>query len=161
MDVMGEVRSTPTRTKVSTIKVGEFITARYVLTLHRQSCVHLLLPVLHQVSGLSRIHASEQEKGSKIRPSAPARASGLRKKAQGKKMAVTNENSPGLQATISGLWKNFSFTKCVGVNADNPLTLYSPTAHNNHVMLQPTVISVPVPQLGKTRTLGARWCLYG
>lgn len=81
VSVTEEVRSTPTRTKVS---------------------------------GLSRISPSEQEKGSKIRPCAPARASGLRKKAPGKKMAVTNENSPGLQATISGLWKNFSF------NRENP-----------------------------------------
>ncbi|KAI5102816.1 exonuclease 1 [Silurus meridionalis] len=76
--VIEEVRSTPSRTKVS---------------------------------GLSRLRPSEQKKGSKICPSAPARASGLRKKAQGKKMAVSNENSPGLQATISGLWKNFSFNK--------------------------------------------------
>ncbi|MCJ8736457.1 hypothetical protein PDJAM_G00012610 [Pangasius djambal] len=68
-------------------------------------------PTGTKVSGLSRIRPSEQEKSSKIRPCAPARASGLRKKAQGKKMAVTNENSPGLQATISGLWKNFSFNK--------------------------------------------------
>ncbi|XP_060736326.1 exonuclease 1 [Tachysurus vachellii] len=75
VSAMDEVRSTPTRTKVS---------------------------------GLSRIRPIGQGKGSKIRPSAPARASGLRK-AQGKK--VTNENSPGLQATISGLWKNFSFNK--------------------------------------------------
>lgn len=108
-------------------------TTRYVLTLHYQSCVVfisyflflLLFLFLHQVSGLSRISPSEQEKGSKIRPCAPARASGLRKKAPGKKMAVTNENSPGLQATISGLWKNFSFNRCVGVNAANPVTPYS------------------------------------
>ncbi|XP_058254927.1 exonuclease 1 isoform X1 [Hemibagrus wyckioides] len=77
VSVMDEVRSTPSRTKVS---------------------------------GLSRIRPSAHEKGSKIRPSAPARVSGLRK-AQGKKMGVTNENNPGLQATISGLWKNFSFNK--------------------------------------------------
>ncbi|XP_060788835.1 exonuclease 1 [Neoarius graeffei] len=68
-------------------------------------------PPRMKVSGLSRIHPAEQEKGSKIRPSAPARASGLRKKAQGKRVGVTNENSPGLQATISGLWRNFSFNK--------------------------------------------------
>ncbi|KAM9466429.1 exonuclease 1 [Clarias gariepinus] len=68
-------------------------------------------PIRMKVSGLLRTHPSGQEKGGKICPSAPARPSGLRKKAQGKKMPVTNENSLGLQATISGLWKNFSFNK--------------------------------------------------
>ncbi|XP_007244638.2 exonuclease 1 [Astyanax mexicanus] len=70
-------------------------------------------PMRSKVSGLPRTRPSEQDKGVKIKPSAPARVSGLRKKTGtlGKKGAVTNENNPGLQATISGLWKNFGFKK--------------------------------------------------
>ncbi|XP_072546647.1 exonuclease 1 [Salminus brasiliensis] len=70
-------------------------------------------PCKTKVSGLPRMRPSEQDKGGKIRPSAPARVSGLRKKSGtvGKKAAVSNENNPGLQATISGLWKNFGFKK--------------------------------------------------
>ncbi|XP_073783251.1 exonuclease 1 isoform X1 [Danio rerio] len=63
-----------------------------------------------KVSGLSRKGACGQGKGGKIETSAPARASGLRRKPSGKKN-VNNENSPGLQATISGLWGAFSFKK--------------------------------------------------
>ncbi|XP_062863341.1 exonuclease 1 [Trichomycterus rosablanca] len=68
-------------------------------------------PMRTKVSGLSRIRPGEQEKGARIGASAAARPSGLRKKPQGKKSGVTNENSSGLQATISGLWRNFSFNK--------------------------------------------------
>ncbi|KAJ8014184.1 hypothetical protein DPEC_G00037610 [Dallia pectoralis] len=66
-----------------------------------------------QVAGLPRTRPGDQGKGTKIRPSAPARASGLRKKPSGpgKKRPSNNENNPGLQATISGLWKNFCFKK--------------------------------------------------
>ncbi|XP_051579552.1 exonuclease 1-like [Myxocyprinus asiaticus] len=67
-----------------------------------------------KVSGLSRKQPCGQGKGGKIETSAPARPSGLRKKQSGKKNAVNNENSPGLQATISSLWGAFSFKK------DNP-----------------------------------------
>ncbi|XP_043119398.1 exonuclease 1 isoform X2 [Puntigrus tetrazona] len=75
-----------------------------------------LKPALNRtkVSGLSRKQPCGQDKGGKIETSAPARPSGLRKKASGKKSTVNNENSPGLQATISGLWGAFSFKK------DNP-----------------------------------------
>ncbi|XP_066527198.1 exonuclease 1 isoform X2 [Hoplias malabaricus] len=71
------------------------------------------MPMRVKVSGLPRMRLSEQDKVSKIKPSAPARVSGLRKKPNtvGKKSAITNENSPGLQSTISGLWKNFGFKK--------------------------------------------------
>lgn len=67
----------------------------------------------HQVAGLPRMKPGDQGKGTKIRPSAPARASGLRKKpaGPGQKLTTNNENNPGLQATISGLWKNFGFKK--------------------------------------------------
>uniref|UniRef100_A0AAY4EYX5 Exonuclease 1 n=1 Tax=Denticeps clupeoides TaxID=299321 RepID=A0AAY4EYX5_9TELE len=66
-----------------------------------------------KVAGLPRVQASDAGKGSKIRTSAPARASGLRKKppAQGKKASSSDENKPVLQSTISGLWKNFGFKK--------------------------------------------------
>ncbi|XP_050988662.1 exonuclease 1 isoform X2 [Labeo rohita] len=72
-----------------------------------------LKPALNRtkVSGLSRKQPCGQGKGGKIETSAPARPSGLRKKASGKKSTVNNENSPGLQATISGLWGAFSFKK--------------------------------------------------
>ncbi|XDV43136.1 hypothetical protein PO909_011665 [Leuciscus waleckii] len=75
-----------------------------------------LKPALNRtkVSGLSRKHPSGQGKSGKIETSTPARPSGLRKKQSGKKNTVNNENSPGLQATISGLWGAFSFKK------DNP-----------------------------------------
>ncbi|KAL0964402.1 hypothetical protein UPYG_G00323340 [Umbra pygmaea] len=66
-----------------------------------------------KVAGLPRMKPGNQGKGTKIRPSAPARASGLRKTpaGPGKKSSTNNENNPGLQATITGLWKNFSFKK--------------------------------------------------
>ncbi|XP_011482441.1 exonuclease 1 isoform X1 [Oryzias latipes] len=67
-----------------------------------------------KVSGLSKLNSSGQLQATKTRALGPARASGLRKKpsASGKKDSPpNNENSPGVQATISGLWKNFSFKK--------------------------------------------------
>ncbi|XP_024153220.1 exonuclease 1 [Oryzias melastigma] len=67
-----------------------------------------------KVSGLSKLTSSGQLQAAKTRALGPARVSGLRKKptASGKKGSPpNNENSPGVQATISGLWKNFSFKK--------------------------------------------------
>ncbi|XP_046886088.1 exonuclease 1 isoform X1 [Hypomesus transpacificus] len=66
-----------------------------------------------QVAGLPRMRPSDQQKGTAIRLSAPARASGLRKIPKGprKKASPGNENNSGLQSTISGLWKNFGFKK--------------------------------------------------
>ncbi|KAL4641121.1 exonuclease 1 [Arapaima gigas] len=64
-----------------------------------------------KVSGLRRVQSVPSAMGAKIRPSAPARASGLQKKPSTKTQGPSNENQPSLQATISGLWKNFSFRK--------------------------------------------------
>ncbi|KAF7667849.1 hypothetical protein LDENG_00040920 [Lucifuga dentata] len=70
--------------------------------------------VRSKVAGLPRPKSSSQSHTAKVRALAPARASGLRKKPQGsekKTASPNNENSPGVQATISNLWKNFSFKK--------------------------------------------------
>uniref|UniRef100_A0A8C9ZNX4 Exonuclease 1 n=1 Tax=Sander lucioperca TaxID=283035 RepID=A0A8C9ZNX4_SANLU len=51
---------------------------------------------------------------SKVPTLGPARASGLSRKSVGsarKTSLSNNENNPGAQATISSLWKNFSFKK--------------------------------------------------
>ncbi|CAJ1066493.1 exonuclease 1 [Xyrichtys novacula] len=66
-----------------------------------------------KVSGLSKQKSSSQSPAAKVGMLGPARASGLRKKSVGsaKKTSVINENSPGVQAKISSLWKNFSFKK--------------------------------------------------
>uniref|UniRef100_A0A3Q0TB13 Exonuclease 1 n=1 Tax=Amphilophus citrinellus TaxID=61819 RepID=A0A3Q0TB13_AMPCI len=67
-----------------------------------------------QVSGLPKPQSSSQSQTAKVRTLGPARVSGLRKKSAslGKKFpSVNNENNPGVQATISSLWKNFSFKK--------------------------------------------------
>ncbi|XP_066553052.1 exonuclease 1 isoform X2 [Amia ocellicauda] len=66
-----------------------------------------------KVSGLPRAGAGGGGLAGKIRPSAPARASGLSKKSSGgkKKVGGNDENKPGLQATISDLWKNFGFKR--------------------------------------------------
>ncbi|XP_028279399.1 exonuclease 1 [Parambassis ranga] len=68
-----------------------------------------------KVSGLVKARSSNQSKAAKVQTSlGPARASGLRKTsaASGKKLSSpNNENNPGVQATISSLWKNFSFKK--------------------------------------------------
>ncbi|CAL8298138.1 unnamed protein product [Merluccius merluccius] len=67
------------------------------------------------VAGLPRSRSSNQgaEPPAKLRPVAPARASGLRRRPPGKKPPTTNNenNSPGMQATISSLWKNFGFKR--------------------------------------------------
>ncbi|KAM6956611.1 exonuclease 1 [Aplochiton taeniatus] len=71
------------------------------------SCVPSPLPArLDDAAGLSRLKPGDRGNGRKIQPSAPARASGLRKRAR-----ANDENSPGFQATISGLWKNYAFQK--------------------------------------------------
>ncbi|XP_073683652.1 exonuclease 1 [Garra rufa] len=92
-----------------------------------------LKPVLNRtkVSGLSRKQPCGQGKGGKIETSAPARPSGLRKKASGKKSTVNNENTPGLQATISGLWGAFSFKKDISkMNACKKGEPMSPVREN-------------------------------
>ncbi|XP_042290354.1 exonuclease 1 isoform X1 [Thunnus maccoyii] len=67
-----------------------------------------------KVAGLLKPKSSSQGQVTKVRALGPARASGLRKKSanSGKKISSpNNENNPGVQATISSLWKNFSFKK--------------------------------------------------
>uniref|UniRef100_A0A3P8S179 Exonuclease 1 n=1 Tax=Amphiprion percula TaxID=161767 RepID=A0A3P8S179_AMPPE len=70
-----------------------------------------------KVSGLSKLKTSSQAQAAKVQTLGPARASGLRKKSGGsvkKLSAPNNENNPGVQATISSLWKNFSFKNTKG-----------------------------------------------
>ncbi|XP_056465295.1 exonuclease 1 [Gadus chalcogrammus] len=78
------------------------------------------LVVRSLVAGLARSRPSNQgaEPPAKLRPVAPARASGLRRRPSGsqgplgKKPLTNNENNcPGTQATISSLWKNFGFKR--------------------------------------------------
>uniref|UniRef100_A0A8C3ATC2 Exonuclease 1 n=1 Tax=Cyclopterus lumpus TaxID=8103 RepID=A0A8C3ATC2_CYCLU len=72
-----------------------------------------------QVSGLSKPKSGRQAPAAPVRTLGPARASGLRRKsvASGKKTSSpNNENNPGVQATISSLWKNFSFKNCIGLH---------------------------------------------
>ncbi|XP_047458173.1 exonuclease 1 [Mugil cephalus] len=68
-----------------------------------------------KVSGLSKLKSGNPDQAAKVQTLGPARASGLRRKsgASGKKLSSpkNNENNPSVQATISSLWKNFSFTK--------------------------------------------------
>ncbi|XP_019954111.2 exonuclease 1 isoform X1 [Paralichthys olivaceus] len=67
-----------------------------------------------KVSGLSKLKSINHSQATKVPTLGPARASGLRKKSVGSGKKVSspnNENSPGVQATISSLWKNFSFKK--------------------------------------------------
>uniref|UniRef100_A0A8D0D6I5 Exonuclease 1 n=1 Tax=Sander lucioperca TaxID=283035 RepID=A0A8D0D6I5_SANLU len=67
-----------------------------------------------QVSGLSKLKPSSQRPAAKVPTLGPARASGLSRKSVGsarKTSLSNNENNPGAQATISSLWKNFSFKK--------------------------------------------------
>nr|XP_015799518.2 LOW QUALITY PROTEIN: exonuclease 1 [Nothobranchius furzeri] len=67
-----------------------------------------------KVSGLSRLKSSSRIQTAKIQSLGPARASGLRKRSSGsgkKYSSTNNENNPGFQATISSLWKNYSFKK--------------------------------------------------
>ncbi|KAK5853531.1 hypothetical protein PBY51_014676 [Eleginops maclovinus] len=65
-----------------------------------------------KVSGLLRLKPISQSPAATVRTLGPARASGLRRKPVGSgKKPSNNENNPGVQATISNLWKNFSFKK--------------------------------------------------
>ncbi|XP_062376115.1 exonuclease 1 isoform X2 [Sardina pilchardus] len=69
-------------------------------------------PMRPKVAGLPRVRSTDAARGGKIRTSAPARASGLRKKPTGAgKRSSNDENQPAMQATISGLWKSFGFKK--------------------------------------------------
>ncbi|XP_057704538.1 exonuclease 1 isoform X2 [Corythoichthys intestinalis] len=58
------------------------------------------------VAGLAKPKHNILAKVTKVQALGPARASGLRKKS-----SQNNENNPGSQATISSLWKNYSFKK--------------------------------------------------
>lgn len=71
----------------------------------------MYLLALFQVSGLLRVSPAGSGKTSKIKLSGPAKASGLSKRSSQKKVGVNDENKPGLQVTISDLWKNFGFKK--------------------------------------------------
>ncbi|XP_064173419.1 exonuclease 1 [Anguilla rostrata] len=66
-----------------------------------------------KVSGLPRVRSGDLGKQGRVQAPGPARASGLRRKpaGPGKRAGANNENAPGLQATISSLWKNFGFQK--------------------------------------------------
>lgn len=75
------------------------------------NCCFCVLPV--QLPGLSKSRSSGCCPGPKTKTLGPARVSGLRRKAGSeKKISTSNsENKPRFQATISSLWKNFSFQK--------------------------------------------------
>ncbi|CAN9500153.1 unnamed protein product [Ophioblennius macclurei] len=60
-----------------------------------------------KVSGLSKPKSSWSSPADRGQKLGPARASGLRKR----RSTSNNENSPGVQATISSLWRNFSFKR--------------------------------------------------
>ncbi|XP_040906029.1 exonuclease 1 [Toxotes jaculatrix] len=67
-----------------------------------------------KLSGLSKSKSRSQGQTAKVLTLGPARASGLKKKSAGsgkKACPPNNENNPGVQATISSLWRNFSFKK--------------------------------------------------
>uniref|UniRef100_A0A668AS72 Exonuclease 1 n=1 Tax=Myripristis murdjan TaxID=586833 RepID=A0A668AS72_9TELE len=80
-----------------------------LLTLLKISRIHQ--SVWSTVAGLPRLKPNCQGKAAKVQVLSKARASGLRRKPPGPGKKANNENSPGLQATISGLWKNFGFKK--------------------------------------------------
>lgn len=63
-----------------------------------------------KVSGLLKSKSFDSRSVTKLKPMAPAKASGLSSRVSAK-AARNNENKPGLQSTISDLWKNFSFKK--------------------------------------------------
>ncbi|XP_018419658.1 PREDICTED: exonuclease 1 [Nanorana parkeri] len=63
-----------------------------------------------KVPGLLRSKSFDSRSGTKLKPMAPAKASGLSSRMPAR-AAQNNENKPGVQATISDLWKNFSFKK--------------------------------------------------
>ncbi|KAM8859298.1 exonuclease 1 isoform 1-T2 [Spinachia spinachia] len=62
-----------------------------------------------KVSGLSKPKSSSQGQAARVRTLGPARASGLRRRSVAS--SSYNENNPGVQPTISSLWKNFSFQR--------------------------------------------------
>ncbi|XP_063794403.1 exonuclease 1 [Pseudophryne corroboree] len=62
----------------------------------------------HKVPGLLKPKTLDSRSGTKVRPLAAAKASGLSSRAR---TSLNNENKPGLQSTINDLWKNFSFKK--------------------------------------------------
>lgn len=78
-----------------------------------ESCLLHVYMFFLQFSGLSKPKSINQAQTAKVQTLGPARVSGLRKKSvgSGKKTTSNNENNPGVQATISSLWKNFSFKK--------------------------------------------------
>lgn len=66
-----------------------------------------------KAEGLSRPSLSQSQRSRTL---GPARASGLKRKSSLtkpglSKLALNNENHPGVQTTISGLWKSFSFSR--------------------------------------------------
>uniref|UniRef100_A0AAX7V6Q3 Exonuclease 1 n=1 Tax=Astatotilapia calliptera TaxID=8154 RepID=A0AAX7V6Q3_ASTCA len=95
----------------------------YLTSYHKEEKplpLHLCFLSLHahglsfQVSGLPKPKTSSQSQTARVQTLGPARVSGLRKRSLnlGKKFpSVNNENNPGVQATISSLWRNFSFKK--------------------------------------------------
>ncbi|XP_054653705.1 exonuclease 1 isoform X2 [Dunckerocampus dactyliophorus] len=65
-----------------------------------------------KVAGLPKPTLSRVLTDTSVHVLGPARASGLRKRSVGlEKKSSNNENNPGVQATISSLWKNYSFKK--------------------------------------------------
>ncbi|XP_040035127.2 exonuclease 1 [Gasterosteus aculeatus] len=76
---------------------------------HLTECDQKAAVLRSKVSGLSKPKSSSQGQSAKARPLGPARASGLRRRSAGS--SSNNENDPGVQPTISSLWKNFSFQK--------------------------------------------------
>ncbi|KAM7408102.1 hypothetical protein PAMA_001995 [Pampus argenteus] len=71
-------------------------------------------PGILKVAGVLKPKSNNQGQATKVWALGPARASGLRKKSVhsvNKTSIPNNENNPGVQATISSLWKNFSFKK--------------------------------------------------
>ncbi|XP_068105390.1 exonuclease 1 isoform X2 [Hyperolius riggenbachi] len=61
-----------------------------------------------KVSGLLKSKSFNSRPGVKLKPTGPAKASGLSSRAPPR---GNNENKPGLQATIGDLWKNFGYKK--------------------------------------------------
>ncbi|XP_074844738.1 exonuclease 1 [Carettochelys insculpta] len=70
-------------------------------------------PLKSKVPGLHRSHFVKSHVVTKLKPLMPAKVSGLSKKLSNaqKKNHHNAENKPGLQVTISDLWKNFQFRR--------------------------------------------------
>ncbi|XP_075780952.1 exonuclease 1 isoform X2 [Pelodiscus sinensis] len=70
-------------------------------------------PLRSKVPGLQRSHFVRSNVSPKLKPLMPAKVSGLSKKLSSaqKKNHHNAENKPGLQVTISDLWKNFQFRR--------------------------------------------------